>query len=138
MARGPEVEGPLSGKRVLLVEDEDHLRTVVGMMVAELGAEVEAEVDGAQAVESFARDPSRIDLVLLDLHLRGLPGVETLERLRAIDPSVRVVASSGIEPERSLIYSLESRGGGFIEKPFDLDRLEEVLTAVVSRGIRKP
>ncbi|MFO8071369.1 MAG: response regulator [Polyangia bacterium] len=124
------IEEPLEGKTVLLVEDEERLRTIVEMMLEELGARVELAGDGAEAVQIFARDPRSIDAVLLDLRMRGVSGFDVFRRLREIDASVEVVATSGARPDEAFIAEIESAGGVFLEKPFNIEDLSAVFERI--------
>lgn len=123
---------PLVGKRVLFAEDQEHLRTIIGMMIEELGADVVPVEDGSNVIEEYSADTSRIDLVLMDLRMSGLGGGDTFKRLIEIDPAVRVVLTSGTPPDSDLVDMLEKHRGGFIEKPFNLDHLGRVLSKVLA------
>ncbi|MCU0661283.1 MAG: response regulator [Myxococcota bacterium] len=124
-------EQPLYGKRVLLAEDEVRLRTVVSMMLEELGAEVIEAEDGLAAVRAFTKNPN-IDLVLLDIRMTGMSGSSAFEILLQIEPNVRVVLSSGVAPDKELVERLRANRCGFIEKPFSLDNLSAVLCKVLA------
>ncbi len=123
---------PLGGKRILLAEDEERLRIIMAMMIEELGAEVIKVADGKSALDAYQRETDGIDLVLLDIRMTGLSGVAVFERLIELDPDVKVVLSSGVLPGDDLVEMLTRHRGGFIEKPFNLNRLAEVLTKVLS------
>jgi DNA-binding NtrC family response regulator len=127
-----EVEQPLAGKKVLFAEDQEHLRTIIVMMIEELGAEVLPVEDGASVLSRYAEDVQGIDLVLMDIKMTGLGGKDTFEKLIEIDPSVRVVLTSGTPPERELFDLIAEHQGGFIEKPFNIAHLGEVLTKVLA------
>jgi CheY-like chemotaxis protein len=116
---------------VLLMEDEDLVRDIVAGLLQKLGLRVTAVADGAAALAAFegalAR-ADRIDLVILDLTIRGgMGGAEVLPRLRALDPGVRAVASSG---DSSLA------GPGFeatLNKPYTLEEALAVLRPLLAR-----
>lgn len=116
---------------MLLAEDEERLRLIVSMMVEELGAEAIAVADGESALRAYQRDGPEIDLVMLDLRMKGTSGPEALTRLLEIDPAVKVVMVSGYLPDDQILRDLAVINGGFLEKPFHVDRLAEVLTAVL-------
>lgn len=124
-------EYPLKGKTVLLAEDEERLRIIVGMMLEELGAEVISVEDGQAALDAYKSSTGTIDLVLLDMRMTGMSGSLTFERLIQMDPRARVVLSSGVSPENEVIEKLRLHHGGFIEKPFNLENLAEVLGRVL-------
>jgi DNA-binding NtrC family response regulator len=122
---------PLAGKRILLAEDEERLRTIMAMMIEELGAEVTTLADGKSAINSYIANRDEIDLVILDIRMAGLSGASTFKQLLEIDPDVKVVLSSGIWPDDELVDLLFANKGGFVEKPFNLEKLALVLTTVL-------
>jgi DNA-binding NtrC family response regulator len=123
---------PLGGMAVLLADDEERLRTVVEMMLEELGAEVIVAEDGAAALAAFDHQPGKIGAVLLDLRMRGLDGLAVLDGLRKIDPGVPVLLTSGAAPDEEVLRRIVRAGCGFIEKPFDVDALGEAFRAVIA------
>jgi DNA-binding NtrC family response regulator len=131
---GGNAIAPLDGQTVLLVDDEQRLRTIVTMMIEDLGARVIQADSGERAVAIFAEQRASIDLVLLDLRMRGLTGTATFRELLKIEPQVKVVVSSGVQPSDAFLAELSAHGGSFIEKPFDVDRLATVLATVLARS----
>ena len=123
---------PLEGKKILLAEDEERLRIIVAMMIEELGAEVITVADGKSALDEYSRSAGSIDLVILDMRMKGLSGGTTFKLLLDFDPDVKVVFSSGIRPDDDLLDLLIKHRAGFIEKPFNLTRLGEVLSKVLA------
>ncbi len=126
------VEQPLRGKRVLLAEDQEHLRTIIVMMIEELGAEVLSVEDGTSVLHHYSNDMDGIDLILMDIKMEGLGGRDAFVRLVELDPSVRVVLTSGSPPDNELIDLLQKHKGGFLEKPFNLANLSGVLSRVLA------
>jgi CheY-like chemotaxis protein len=120
---------------VLLVDDEEIVREVGGSMLERLGYRVLSAGGGREAIEVFRREKDRIDLVILDLIMPGIGGGETFDRLKQIDPNVRVLLASG--------YSIDGKAGeilrrgcrGFIQKPFTIDQLSEKIRDILAPGI---
>jgi len=127
----PDDHQPLLGRTILFAEDEARLRTIVSMMLEELGAQVVEVENGISALEAYKNKPDKFDLVFLDMRMKGLGGDAAFLRLLELDPEVKVVLSSGIAPDNELMETLEKHGGGFIEKPFNISRLGDVLNAVI-------
>jgi PAS domain S-box-containing protein len=125
--------------RVLVMDDEQALRTVLGLMLTRLGHEVDLAEDGQMAIEICKKAKSLgrgYDVVILDLMIReGMGGQETIRELLKIDPNVKAVAMSGYvnnpviqEPERH----------GFkcaLAKPFDVATLQETLSRVMDSSL---
>lgn len=105
---------------------------IVSMMIEELGAEAIAVADGESALRAYEERGDRVDIVMLDLRMKGMSGPEALTGLRALDPHVKVVMVSGYLPDEGILRDLAAIRGGFLEKPFHVDRLAEVLTTVLS------
>ena len=80
---------------VLVADDEDLVRDVADTMLRQIGFEVVAVQDGREAVQAFAADPHRFDLVLLDLTMPIMSGSEALQAIRQIRPDVPVLIMSG-------------------------------------------
>jgi len=118
---------PLQGLKLLMSDDEPKLRQIIVLMAEELGADVIPVESNDRAMELYREKGDEIDLVMLDLRMKGTDGITALDELRKIDPEVKVVISSGIKPDPPIMKKLKRNGYSFIEKPFDIDHLSEVL-----------
>ncbi|MGB6067036.1 MAG: ATP-binding protein [Desulfomonilaceae bacterium] len=128
---------PVRGQgRVLIMDDEEVIRELAGEIVRELGYEVALAKDGSEAVEIYKsafHEGLRFDAVILDLTVPGgIGGVETLAKLRQLDPNVKVIVSSGYSDE-SIMSDYSIHGfEALLPKPYDAKRLSQVLTLVTS------
>jgi CheY-like chemotaxis protein len=117
--------------RILVMDDEQIVRNVARELLAVLGHDVALADRGESAVEAYraAQAAGRpFDAVILDLTIRGgMGGVEALARLRAIDPTVKAVASSGYSDESAASRFREQGFMAFLQKPYNLRRLQELL-----------
>ena len=131
-ARRPS-DAPATGTGlVLLAEDEPAVRTLVAGALAELGYEVIATADGAEAVDEFERHAGRIALVVLDVVMPRLDARKAFERMRAIRPDVRVVFMTGYAPESTRIAELlEGVHTELLQKPFTAKQLAETVRAAI-------
>ena len=128
-APSEQLEG--AGK-ILVVDDEDIVRTLAKAVLERYGYSVLLAENGEQGVEQFALSPSEVVVVLLDVSMPGLSGEETLQRLRAIRADVKVLLFSGYSAEDTL-RRFEGKGvAGFLQKPFTAQALAEQVKAVVS------
>ncbi|WP_051292884.1 response regulator [Citrifermentans bremense] len=109
---------------VLLVDDEETIRALGSEMLKELGYQVVTACDGRQAVELFqSRDD--VSLVILDLTMPHMDGEECFRTLRRLDPTLKVVMSSGFT-QQEVTEKLDGIAG-FIQKPYKLSTLRELL-----------
>ncbi len=124
--------GKLCGT-VLLVDDEETVRSVGKRMIEHLGCKVVTCEDGAEAIELFRRDPDRFDAVLLDLTMPHMDGDACYRELRRIRPDVRVILSSGYN-EAELVARFAGKGlAGFMQKPYRIDTLAEKIGEALGR-----
>jgi CheY-like chemotaxis protein len=122
----PSPAGARDGERVLVVDDDPPVRTVVGRMLAEAGYGVEEAPDGAAALDMYAHG-RRFDLVLLDESMPGLSGRDVLGRLLACDPAARIVLFTGNGADGS-----PARGAaGVLQKPIAMDALLRYVRGVL-------
>ncbi len=117
---------------VLVVDDDDEVRELARLTLEDVGMEVCSASDGQEAVDLFAREHERIELVLLDLTMPGLDSATTLRELKAIKPQVRVVLTSGYLPGDAMERLGETGIDGFLQKPWRPSSLVQKLSSVVT------
>jgi len=112
-------EAQQKAKIVLLVDDDPDVRTVVQMMLEQVGFSVLSAADGFEAVEIFKDKHDEIDCILLDMRMPGMDGRETFKILREIREDVPVIVSSGqCREDITDDDILQNDGTLFLEKPF--------------------
>jgi CheY-like chemotaxis protein len=116
---------PARGGRetILLVDDESIILEVGGSMLRQLGYEVLTAGSGPEALETYRSHDGPIHLVIFDMIMPCMSGNELFERIRALDPNVRALLSSGYGLNGQAREILDSGCDGFIQKPFDLREL---------------
>ena len=117
----------------LLVVDDDH--AVADMIVdffGDQGLDVVAAHDGGQALRLAQDIPP--DVVLLDITMPDMSGVQVLQQLRLRWPDLRVIMVSGISDEDLARGTLQRGAFDYIAKPFQWDRLQECVVAALSHG----
>ena len=101
------------------------------LALSRLGFAVLTAADGREALSLYAQHRDEIALVLLDLTMPHMDGEETLRELRALEPKVRVVMSSGYD-EQDLASRFAGKGlMGFVQKPYTLAQLKAGLRAAL-------
>ena len=116
---------------VLVVDDEETVRSTVARMLRPTGLESVLVSDGLEAVEVFRADPGRFVLVLLDLTMPRMDGEETFAELRRLRADVRVVLMSGYNQQEALVRFPGKVLASFLQKPFDIAELRAVLQSVL-------
>ena len=125
--------GPVSGKgRILVMDDEEIVKEIIGEMLAHLGYEVEFAGDGAEAIELYSAalaSGTRFDAVVMDLTIPGaMGGKEAIRELKGMDPDVKAVVSSGYSNDPVMSNFREFGFRGVIMKPFRIQELSQVMT----------
>jgi PAS domain S-box-containing protein len=119
--------------RILVVDDEEIVRTMAGAALERLGYEVSLADSGPAAVAALAVEPL-LDLAILDLSMPGMSGQDTLARLRAARPDLRIVVSSGYcEAECRALFQ-DDCISGFLQKPYTATALGQSVKAAMNGG----
>ena len=122
----------INGKgSILLVDDEKGVIEVCSEMLESLGYQVTAVSSGKEAIEALTSAKERMDLVILDLVMPRMNGRQTFEKIRALDPDIKVVVSSGFSREDEIEKMMQQGCDGYILKPFDMSTLSKKLDAVL-------
>ncbi len=108
---------------VLLVDDEDMVLDTGRRMLKKLGFEVLVARNGHEALELFRTYPDEVDLVLLDMVMPYMGGGETYDRIKEINPNIKVLLVSGYGIDGQATEILRRGCNGFIQKPFSLTDL---------------
>lgn len=117
---------------ILVVDDAEFMRMTLKKMLEAHGYTVVAEAGtGAAAVEEFAR--TRPDLVLLDITMPEMSGVEALRRIKEIDPSAKVVICSAVGQQAIVAQTVEYGAIDFVVKPFEEYQLIAAIDSVFAK-----
>ncbi len=134
-AAGPRpVEGVLSGRRLLVVDDSDESYEIVGSFLEDAGASLVRVRDGSDAVATLGRE--RFDAVLMDMHLTGMDGVATTRAIRRaererLERSIPIIGLSADASSQSARRALAAGCAAYVSKPTNRDALVDVLVSHV-------
>ena len=115
-----------SGK-VLVIDDEEVVRSVTKQALSRRGFQVLTAENGEEGLERFHKDESDIVLVLLDMTMPGMNGIEVLEKLRMVNEHVPVLLSSGYTENYSKTTNREAQNTAFLQKPYQKQQKVQVL-----------
>lgn len=117
----------LQEKTFLIIDDEEIVREVSQKMIELLGGKALIAKDGREGIEIFKNKHNQIDYILLDLTMPGLSGEEVFRELKKIKEDINVILMSGYN-DQDVSQRLVGKGfAGFIQKPFTIQKLLEVL-----------
>ena len=133
--QGPEREDSnelyMGKETLLLVDDEDMILGVGSEMLKELGYVVLIARSGKGAVETYRINQGKINMVILDMIMPGMGGGETYDRIKEINPNIKVLLTSGYGIYGEATEILGRGCTGFIQKPFDLKMLSQKLREIL-------
>lgn len=115
---------------ILLVDDEPHIRKFVSLILKQIGASKLIEAgNGQEAIEVYKRDNP--DLVLLDVSMPIMNGLETLKNLKAIDPDCVVVMLTSMVNRQSIDEALEHGAANYIRKDTPKEEIAKALIETI-------
>ncbi len=115
---------------ILLIDDEILIRNIVHSQLTELGYDVLLAENGEQGIEIFRREQEKISLVMIDLIMPKISGQETMKRLLAIDPGVKILLQSGFNYSEGMDELIKT-GAAFIQKPFPISTLGRIIGQII-------
>lgn len=112
---------------ILIVDDEEAVRTLGKRMLERCGFSVLTACDGKEGVDVYQQCPDEIRAVVMDLTMPNMTGEEALEEMRKIRPGVKVILASGYSEQDLAAQSSQEHIAGFIQKPFHIATLIDAL-----------
>jgi UDP-3-O-acyl N-acetylglucosamine deacetylase len=119
----------LPKERILIVDDEKNIVSSLTGILTDEGYEVSMTGDGLEALEIIQTDPP--DLILLDIWLPGMDGIEVLKTVKTYHPEIEVLIMSGHGTIETAVKATKLGAQDFIEKPFSLDRITQSIAEVL-------
>ncbi|MBI5576553.1 MAG: PAS domain S-box protein [Deltaproteobacteria bacterium] len=119
--------------RVLLIDDQETVREVCSAMLQTLGYMVSTATDGREGVEHYRRNGRDIDLVIIDMIMPNLGGRDCFREIKAINPGVRAILSTGFSLDGAVQEIIDEGISGFIQKPYRLEQLSRVVSKAMGR-----
>ena len=127
--------GAAEKSRVLVVDDEPQITRVLRTVLTSQGYQVRTASEGEAALTSFAE--FRPELVITDLYMPHMDGVELCRRIRALSP-VPIIVLSVKGEEKTKVEALDSGADDYVTKPFRMEELLARLRALIRRANRQP
>ncbi len=117
-------------KNILICDDAAFMRMMIKDILTKNGYTVAGEAEnGAKAVEKYTE--LKPDLVLMDITMPEMDGIQALKKIRELDPKASVIMCSAMGQQAMVIESIQSGAKDFIVKPFQTDRVLEAVRKVV-------
>jgi len=129
-------EPPRKGHgRILVVDDEEVVRKLASEMLHRAGYDVVTAAGTTEAVTWYRAHPHETDLVIIDMVMPGKDGQECFKALKAIDPDVRAILSTGYGLDGHAQDTLDAGMVGYVQKPY---HMQDLVTAVADALANQP
>ena len=125
MARG-------TGQLILVVDDEEVVRTITSRTLSAFGYKVILAADGTEALAVYAREGEKIAAVLTDMMMPIMDGIATIQVLRKMNPRLPIIAASGLASKEQISHAANLGVKHFLPKPYTTKALLKALQAVLS------
>lgn len=119
-------------EKILVVDDEETLRTLLREIVQELGFECDIASNGLECLDSI-KQGKNYDIILMDIQMPKLNGIETLKNLKRLSPDLSVIMVSASRKFENVRIALQEGSYDYIVKPFDINEIEAVVNRAVER-----
>ena len=116
---------------ILLIDDEKMILDVGRELLVELGYTVLPAMSGQEAMDVYEKEQDKIDMIIMDMIMPGMSGSETFDRLKKINPDVKILLSSGYSVDGQATQILRRGCDGFIQKPFNMNQLAEKIQKIL-------
>ncbi len=122
-----ESDFPRGTETILVIDDEESVRKLSGDLLTNYGYRVLTARDGEEGIRIYQEHQHEIDLIILDFIMPGMGGDKCLKRLIEIDKNAKIIIASGFAMNRALRNLLENGAKGFINKPFSVKDLLQII-----------
>jgi len=112
---------------VLVIDDEENIRKVAGLLLENMGYSVVTAVDGQHGIEVFREHQNELIGVILDMTMPRMNGEDCFHALREISPHVQVILSSGYSEDDATSCFQGKNLDGFIQKPYQINHFQKIV-----------
>jgi DNA-binding NtrC family response regulator len=119
-------------KPILIVDDEKNIRLTLSQALETLGTQIDAAANGEEALAKLRE--KEFGLILLDIRMPGMDGIEVLRRVREIRPDIRVIMITAYGTVESAVEAMKLGAVDFLQKPFDPEEIRELVSRVMDRN----
>ncbi|MFC1489692.1 PAS domain S-box protein [Candidatus Latescibacterota bacterium] len=122
-----------NGELIMIVDDEEEVRSITRLQLEHIGYKVILVPGGKKAVSIYEKRRDEIDLVLLDVIMPEMDGLETFKKLKIMNPDIKTIVMSGFSKKGKASDLLNLGAQGFVQKPFRLAELSETISNVLKK-----
>ncbi len=124
--------GKAPAKGVLIVEDEQELRNLFAVLLEMEGYVVVQAEDGREGLEYLQSHANSVDLIIADLNLPRMGGIDLIGRARSLNPTVKIIGTSGLSSDQVQEMVLKAGANAFLAKPFQANDAIQTVRRVIN------
>ena len=128
---GPDESEAPDRPKILVVEDDPDIRKILEIFLTEKRFQVKVTDGAATALTTLDQEP--VDVILSDVRMPGMSGLELLRHLKDRDPDIQLVLMSAYSSVKDAVEAIQLGAADYVEKPIDFRRLERVLQTVLEK-----
>lgn len=121
----------MKGKPILIVDDEKNIRLTLSQAIEALGLEIDTAINGEEALTKLKE--KEFGLILLDLKMPGMDGMEVLHQVSKIRPDIRIIIITAHGTIDSAVEAMKLGAVDFIQKPFTPKEIRDLVSRVIDR-----
>ena len=119
---------------LLVVDDEEVIRTMLARLASRMGYHILTAADGQEGLEKYRQNAAEINGVVLDMNMPVMGGRETFLKMKKINPEVRALLSTGYGANEEAQEILDLGAVGLLSKPYDMSQLSEQLALLLNHA----
>src|SRR5467141_2809510 len=128
---GPDESEAPDRPKILVVEDDPDIRKILEIFLTEKRFQVKITDGAATALKTLDQEP--VDVILSDVRMPGMSGLELLRHLKDRDPDIQLVLMSAYSSVKDAVEAIQLGAADYVEKPIDFRRLDRVIAAVFEK-----
>ncbi|GEM_PF-2344782 len=125
---------PIGNETILVIDDEPHIRTILKALLTKLGYEVLLASEGREAIEIVKSKHGQIDLILLDVVMPGMSGLDVFEAIKTLQPNSKVIISTGYAKEETVSDMIRNGAEALVRKPYRAATISRAIRQVLDAG----
>ncbi len=118
-------------KPILIVDDEKNIRLTLSQALETLGVPIDSAANGSEALAKL--NEKEFGLILLDIRMPGMDGMEVLRRVREIRPDIQIIMITAYGTIETAVEAMKLGAVDFLQKPFDPEEIRELVSRVMER-----
>jgi PAS domain S-box-containing protein len=120
-----------NGETILVVDDDSAVREIIQASLQNYNYKTLSAADGVEAIAYYAQNKKLVSVVLIDIMMPSMDGLTAIRTLKKINPQVKIIATSGLTSNRSLVAAADIGVDNFLPKPYSMKELLDTMSAIL-------